>query len=241
MKKIGIPLSILIVCLVISILSFGKTYSISFSNGWNLIGIPFSSITPDSLIDSPLKNLILVNYSGPLTKVFSDSRIDQIKSGQGYWIWLPEPKTITLEGIPSLDINFAISLEKGWNLFSMPYSQSVCWNETNAVVNDGMGSLSSAIAAGPVAYSPESGYFPASVLRPWTAYWLKTGGHVDLKIKFNGTVCADNSDCPGEHAYCKNPCETNAECVSCSIPQNMGWNAVRHARLFQPRRLRRRR
>ncbi|MEW6202792.1 MAG: acetylxylan esterase [bacterium] len=222
MIKSSIPLIILL--LSISANSFANTYTKTFPEGWNLIGLPCSQPSFDIVIDD-LKNLIIFSYSDTNRTIPSITNISEMEPGKGYWLWLPSSRAISLTGAQNPSASFNVQFNAGWNLFSVPYSLPVCWNEDNVSADDGAVSFSGAFSAGPYSYSPsDSRYKRVSLIKPWSAYWVWADAPVETNIKLTGTSCAEDGDCIGESSYCKNPCKSNAQCVQCQAGQV--WNGT---------------
>ncbi|RMG26292.1 MAG: T9SS C-terminal target domain-containing protein, partial [Methanobacteriota archaeon] len=137
----------------------------SFSEGWNLIGLPlkvnnghyltlFPGATPGTLF----------GWDGNYTSQ------DTLRPGQGYWLRFPTADTITIQGTNMQHI--PLTIRQGWNLIS-GVSTDVAFTD----ITDSLGILIPGTL-----YGFNGSYFSTDTLRQGEGYWIRASdsGQVDV-------------------------------------------------------------
>jgi hypothetical protein len=143
--------------------------SISYSENWNMIGLPLSVDNPDAqfLFPESVENTLFTFAGGG----YSQESI--LNSGIGYWLRFQSDGTSTISG-QSLD-ELSIELTNDWNMIS-GISQMVSVNtiyDPDQLIIDG------------TVYGFNDGYEPAETIEPGQGYWVRSSG--------NGTITLTSS------------------------------------------------
>ena len=143
--------------------------TISYSENWNMIGLPLSVDNPDAqfLFPESVENTLFTFAEGG----YSQESI--LNFGIGYWLRFHSHGTSTISG-QSLD-ELSIELTNGWNMIS-GISQMVSVNaiyDPDQLIIDG------------TVYSFNDGYEPAGTIEPGQGYWVRSSG--------NGTIALTSS------------------------------------------------
>ena len=143
--------------------------SISYSENWNMIGLPLSVDNPDAqfLFPESVENTLFTFAGGG----YSQESI--LNSGIGYWPRFQSDGTSTISG-QSLD-ELSIELTNDWNMIS-GISQMVSVNtiyDLDQLIIDG------------TVYGFNDGYEPAETIEPGQGYWVRSSG--------NGTITLTSS------------------------------------------------
>ena len=143
--------------------------SISYSENWNMIGLPLSVDNPDAqfLFPESVENTLFTFVGGG----YSQESI--LNSGIGYWLRFQSEGTSTISG-QSLD-ELSIELTNGWNMIS-GISQTV--NVSSIYDPDQL------IIDGTV-YGFNDGYELTEIVEPGQGYWIRSSG--------NGTITLTSS------------------------------------------------
>jgi hypothetical protein len=150
--------------------------TISLTEGWNLISTsvqPVNNLIQNVLSGIESKYLAVYAYNGTNYEQFipgeESNTLNRIEPGRGYWIYLEESATLTVEGSPATS---GINLKEGWNLVGFNHSTPLATSSA----------LTSIRGRYDVVYSfnPSKGYLSYSVpdggeltmMRPGEGYWI---------------------------------------------------------------------
>jgi hypothetical protein len=143
----------------------GMEVSISYNDGWNLIGLPlytedtyYQSLFPESVIGT------LYGFDGTYIPG------ELVTSGNGYWLRFNNAGSTTIHGTPINELT--ISLSQGWNLIS-GISEVV---DVASISDPG-----SVIVPGTL-YGFTGTYVSSSQLDPGQGYWINANADGDVTI-----------------------------------------------------------
>ena len=159
-----------------------------FHTGWHLVSVPLHSSMQSSsvfgsrrfLFDAP----ILFRYEGEYI------RSGSLQVGRGYWLYVREPVSMNLTGLP-IEQALSIRLTRpGWHLIGTPFAAT--WDET--IIEHAGFTWHTAEAArrgilenSAIGTAPDGSYTQVDVLLPWNGYWVYS--HVDdVLLHFSETA-----------------------------------------------------
>ena len=140
--------------------------SISYSENWNMIGLPLSVDNPDAqfLFPESVENTLFTFAGGG----YSQESI--LNSGIGYWLRFQSEGTSTISG-QSLD-ELSIELTNGWNMISgisQTVSVSSIYDPDQLIIDGTM-------------YGFNDGYEPAETIEPGQGYWIRSSGEGTITL-----------------------------------------------------------
>jgi hypothetical protein len=179
----------------------------TYPAGWNLISLPVRPEDP-----SPATVFGAIPISGRLHRYdttskayvtyydFAPGPFGQVKSGEGYWLYLDTGATFTYWGFPNNGTQTIPLAAHGWSLLGHPFRTSALLADCDVrQVSDGViKTFAQAVTAGWIEqplYTWDAGLlgyhscgldvppYQHDRLRPWLGYWASTGlGEVDLMV-----------------------------------------------------------
>ncbi len=161
------------------------TRTVTLTPGWSLVSAPVDTTVTGALSqlgdDLPMLNV----YQFYDNEYYAGENAD-IQAGQGYWIYVADNTEIDITGVP-VDSELRISLKSGWNLLGNPFETDIPW-ETAAFESDGktmslFEAVSNGMTNGMLLEYNGASYTPASVLKPWKGYFLKSAKDCVLLLK----------------------------------------------------------
>ena len=123
-----------------------------FSQGWQLVGLPFAAASDFPLPENTNDSLMI--FSGEYQAA------DSLHPNQGYWYFSHRPQVISFSGAAMTDRD--IRLNKGWNLIS---------GLTNNISTDQIIDADQVLTPGPI-YKYDSGYSETFSLESGNGYWV---------------------------------------------------------------------
>lgn len=159
-----------------------STYTLSLSNGWNLISLPLQpSDTSISTVlnDISGKYLIVWSYVNGAWKKHQPGKpsdLTTLEAGRGYWIYMSESKSLTITGQPASPS--AIQLGNGWNLTGWNPQSSASASDSLSTISDKYLIVWSYVNGAWKKYQPGK---PSDLntFEPGYGYWIKTTGDVE--------------------------------------------------------------
>jgi hypothetical protein len=115
-----------------------ETASISLNKGWNLVSVPVNPTGSDvASVLSPIdgKYAAVYAYDGSNYETYipggSSNTLNRIEAGRGYWLYMNEAATLTVEGSPAPR---SVPLKTGWNLVGYNSTQAMAIGEALASI-----------------------------------------------------------------------------------------------------------
>jgi len=147
--------------------------TVNVSTGWNIISAPLEmeNMNVENLFPDAASNAF--GFEG------SYIQVDELNTGEGYWLKFNEPIEYQFEGsLPEANI----TLNEGWNIIGV-YNSPV---STSAISTEPQNILESPF------FGFDNGYSASETLLPGKGYWIKSSGEGELilnsrvvnKIKF---------------------------------------------------------
>ena len=142
-----------------------STLSVSYNDGWNLVGLPVSVDNTGYLYLFPGA------ISGTLYS-FDGGYISEndLLGGVGYWLRFPEPVSIDITGVPVSEIT--ISLNDGWNLIT-----GITFETNISNIQD-----PGEIIVSETFYDFDNGYELVNELIPGHGYWVRANNTGNITI-----------------------------------------------------------
>ena len=163
--------------------------SVTLPAGWNLISLPAHPLNDDPAVvftGLPINDQLVrwdcptLSYVGYWDLFPSD--FGPLKVGEGHWLMLDQPTTISYQGYPTAGTGTVPLPQSGWHLIGQPHNGSTDVNTC---------SLTGTSAPPVCSVMPIYGWYPAElrywevgcdgapvndskVLEPWRGYWLNT-------------------------------------------------------------------
>ncbi len=148
--------------------------AITINTGWNLAGISKTGVTFDPAAVFSSGTYEIATYDGKYEFYASGTPIN-MSICDTYWIYAEaDLGEITDSGTEITDNSYQISLGAGWVSFSIPFNDTLLWDDSAAALDCG----GSAALPAVYSYDNDTGYSKISPnagasLMPWTGYWLK--------------------------------------------------------------------
>jgi hypothetical protein len=181
-------------------------FSHTFQPGWHMMSLPAVPFDPNpqkvfAAIPKDILDGRLYYYSNALLSyvpynIFAFEEFGSMKLGQGYWLNLIEPTTISYTGFEAPPELRNITLHRGWNMIGTPSNADIPLANIRAknLSTGETKTLYDAAMAGWVSFpiygydNARAGYFTCGfddwdeehVLKPWFAYWVSANPDVEL-------------------------------------------------------------
>ncbi|HIE09486.1 MAG TPA: carboxypeptidase regulatory-like domain-containing protein, partial [Armatimonadetes bacterium] len=161
--------------------------------GLQMISVPYdySRVAPDpaTLLSLPPQSLRLAKWEASQNRYvfYPDPPADRFRIGEGYWIYLDNPVSITVEGIAASPAQpYPILLKAGWNQIGNPFTFTVDWYRCQVMVDGETMSVEEATRRGILGgglWTYEFGsYRLAFTLEPWRGYWVRAFRNCTLLV-----------------------------------------------------------
>ena len=159
-----------------------ETLRVDYSEGWNLVGLPFALRTDTAeALFSGATAVATAEVSGRYELL----DVADLRSGQNYWLNLDQPKSTIVAG--ERTEHLALSLHEGWNLIS-GWS---CTIPANAI-------YANADVVPHTLFGFAGAYHSVTQLLPGSAYWVLTTATTTLELSCSKT---DRENSPGPPAF----------------------------------------
>jgi len=142
------------------------TEQVSYTAGWNMIGVPLSGV------DQTYEDLFTSEVTGSLFRFatsYSPVADGMLSMGEGYWLRLGLPETVSYEGTPESSVTWDLST--GWNMVS----GTTC--EVSRSDIEALGGITASTLFG---YA--GGYQLADAIAPGRAYWIRATEALQLSV-----------------------------------------------------------
>jgi hypothetical protein len=157
--------------------SSGLATTVSYSGGWNLLGLPrevedasFSVLFPNADEGS------LYSFDGG---TYQEEM--ELTAGDGYWLRFSDEGASAIIGFPFSEIT--VSLDEGWNMIAGISHPGFVFDPDNIIVP---GTL--------YGYDAETSYTYSETLEPGAGYWVCTSASGDITINDGNLSRQENSE-----------------------------------------------
>jgi len=157
------------------------TFTLSLTEGWNLIGFPLKTASEPSVVFAGLPSGWMLCYWDPVSLRYQTNDQISLVPGASYWIRVSASADYQISGQSFVQLQQEIPLSYGWNMIGSPYEQVIPWTNARVCLGELTQTLDQAVSSGWIAGSAygweDYRYFNAHSAGEFTAgkgYWLNS-------------------------------------------------------------------
>ncbi|MCC6544406.1 MAG: putative Ig domain-containing protein [Nitrospirae bacterium] len=180
------------------------TSSVILKKGYNLISIPLMPVQND--IDLLFERMVgkpvaLYRWYSAYPGITPPRYYmeDMIFPGNGYFLYSPSDNiTLTVEGLKTVDPEYSVMLQNGWNMIGNPYEKAILLSEisvkdnsANGIAQPFMEAVQNGLIGNTLYYLNGNNYdfasfndLPPAAFEPWIGYWIYVNNVNGVEIRF---------------------------------------------------------